>query len=83
MKKERTQQTISKSQIEEKAVTIGKSKTTHTLKKGDSDGSGSSESYKTIPAASRSNSSHGQSSSGNIVIYDNSEAERLREQNTL
>ena len=75
MKKERTQQTISKTPIQEKAV-MGKSKTTNNLK-NESDGSSSSE-YKTIPAASRSNSS-----ASSMVIHDQSETERLREQNTL
>lgn len=57
---------------------MGKSKTTNNLK-GDSDGSSSSE-YKTIPAASRGSSS---SASNSFVLHDQSESERLREQNTL
>ena len=47
------------------------------------DGSSSSD-YNTIPALSKSNSFKGGSSqSGSIVVYNNSETEKLREQNTL
>lgn len=70
-KNQKTVQTISKSPIE--PVVMGKSRTVQ-----DISGSSSSSDYNTIPAVS--SKSRG---SGSIKVYDNSETEQLREQNTL